>query len=51
MNTVLKNLINNRDTKDQAILKKLNTILDELNIPDSYINEALKPIPALQFLY
>ncbi|KAF2885278.1 hypothetical protein ILUMI_20901 [Ignelater luminosus] len=49
LQVILSKIVERRDTKDQSILNKLKTLLTDLEKSNSYLNDALRYIPPLQF--
>ncbi|KAJ8957921.1 hypothetical protein NQ318_001918 [Aromia moschata] len=50
LKTVLSKIVERGDTRKPDIVKKLKQLVTDLDEPHSYINEALKDIPALPFV-
>lgn len=46
---VLSKVVEKRDITQQNILSKINTILKDMEQDNSYLHDALRHIPALQF--
>lgn len=49
LKTVLSKVVEKQETNDQSIIKKVKALLLDLEKSDSYLNDALRYIPPLQF--
>lgn len=49
LKTVLNKVVEKQETNDQSILKRIKGLLEDLEKSDSYLNNALRYIPPLQF--
>lgn len=46
---ILSKVIERRDISEAQIIKKIKTLVDDFQQPDSYINQALADIPPLAY--